>query len=99
LALHPKPFWLVEIRRGLVELRSTEDVFRYDVGMRFWFTSLGWGTAALALIGIARMPQSNLELYFYDYYVIVSRLALRVSVLVGLFMPLATVTVWRLRRY
>ena len=66
--------------------------------MRFWFfTGLGWGIAALALIGIARLPQGSLEVYFYHYYGIVPKLTLHVSVLLGFFMPLVAATVWRLR--
>jgi hypothetical protein len=51
--------------------RPQQVILLYHVGVRFWFfISLGWGIAALALIGIARLPQKNLNLYFHDYYVI-----------------------------
>jgi hypothetical protein len=73
-------------------------ILLYHVGVRFWlFISLGWGIAALALIGIARLPGKNLDLYFHDYYVIVPKVALASAVAFGLVVPLLAVTVLHVR--
>jgi hypothetical protein len=78
--------------------RPQQVILLYHVGVRSWlFISLGWGIAALALIGIARLPEKNLNLYFRDYYVIVSKVALGSAVALGFMVPLLAVTVWHVR--
>jgi heme/copper-type cytochrome/quinol oxidase subunit 1 len=51
----------------------------------------------LALIGIASIPGNNLDLYLRDTYFVVSKFALAVVTLLALVLPLAAVTIPRVR--
>jgi hypothetical protein len=66
--------------------------------VRVWiFTSVGWSVALLALIGIASIPGNNLDLYLRDTYFVIPKFALAVVTLLALVLPLAAVTIPRVR--
>jgi hypothetical protein len=66
--------------------------------VRFWILSgFGWGFAILVLIAIAKMPGKNLDLYFSDTYIVVSKNSLVVAVMLAVVMPFAVVTIRHLQ--
>ncbi|HTK74027.1 MAG TPA: hypothetical protein VL371_02155 [Gemmataceae bacterium] len=70
----------------------------YHATKRSWTgIAVGWVIAALALGGAAMLPGPNIDLYFKDRYVIVSKLSLLVGVGLVLVLPLAVATIRRAR--
>ena len=71
--------------------------FSYYVAVRWIGIAVGWAVAALALIGVVRLPGAYLDLYVKDTYFAISKLWLAAAVALLLVAPLAVATVRAVR--
>ena len=68
----------------------------YDGSVRSWIAiTAGWTVALLALAAASKVPGDNLDLYFHDRYVVISKLSLIIGIVIVLVAPLAVATVRR----
>jgi hypothetical protein len=78
--------------------RDGHDLWPQALRVRFWLLVGVWSiVAVLALGGIASIPGNNLDLYFSDRYVPISKISLAAAVMVGLVLPLLVATIRHLR--